>query len=219
MRSTAPPRAAGDIGVHSGLSRLSRKSLQDTRIPRYAIAVIQALRFSEASSELLESLDDAEWTKLLHFCDPARLTLTLGQYCRTSLPDWVRARIDQNYRDNAERFAKLESALLEVADHFTAENIEFVLLKGSAHSREFTPNPLLRTIGDIDILVASDEPEPVMEAFAGLSYVERVMARGETKTSIRTTKGLQVDLRVVPPRRLLRNRFAHRCRPALQPLG
>ena len=58
---------------------------------------------------------------------------------------------------------------------------------------------MAETIGDIDILVASAKPEPIMEAFAGLSYVERVMARGDTKTSIRTTKGLQVDLRVVPP--------------------
>jgi DNA polymerase (family 10) len=58
---------------------------------------------------------------------------------------------------------------------------------------------MAETIGDIDILVASAKPEPIMEAFAGLSYVDRVMARGETKTSIRTTKGLQVDLRVVPP--------------------
>ncbi len=55
------------------------------------------------------------------------------------------------------------------------------------------------TIGDIDILVASDQPDPVMEAFANLSYVDRVVARGDTKTSIRTTKGLQVDLRVIPP--------------------
>jgi DNA polymerase (family X) len=58
---------------------------------------------------------------------------------------------------------------------------------------------MAESIGDIDILVASAKPEPVMDAFTGLSYVERVMARGETKTSIRTTKGLQVDLRVVPP--------------------
>jgi DNA polymerase (family 10) len=57
---------------------------------------------------------------------------------------------------------------------------------------------MAETIGDIDILVASDDPGPMMEAFAGLSYVDRVIARGETKTSIRTTKGLQVDLRVVP---------------------
>jgi DNA polymerase (family 10) len=57
---------------------------------------------------------------------------------------------------------------------------------------------MAETIGDIDILVASDKPGPVMEAFSGLSYVDRVIARGDTKTSIRTTKGLQVDLRVVP---------------------
>jgi DNA polymerase (family 10) len=58
---------------------------------------------------------------------------------------------------------------------------------------------MAETIGDIDILVASDTPGPVMEAFAHLSYADGVIARGETKTSIRTTKGLQVDLRVIPP--------------------
>jgi DNA polymerase (family 10) len=58
---------------------------------------------------------------------------------------------------------------------------------------------MAETIGDIDILVASDTPDPMMEAFANLSFVDRVLARGETKTSIRTTKGLQVDLRVIPP--------------------
>ena len=55
------------------------------------------------------------------------------------------------------------------------------------------------TIGDIDLLVASEQPTEVMEAFGKLSYVDRVMARGETKSSILTTKGLQVDLRVIEP--------------------
>ena len=58
---------------------------------------------------------------------------------------------------------------------------------------------MVETIGDIDVLVASETPSPVMEAFAGLPYATEVIARGETKTSIRTTNGLQVDLRVVPP--------------------
>jgi DNA polymerase (family 10) len=58
---------------------------------------------------------------------------------------------------------------------------------------------MAETIGDIDILVASKEPKSVMEAFVNLSYVDRVVARGDTKTSIRTTKGLQVDLRVIEP--------------------
>jgi DNA polymerase (family 10) len=58
---------------------------------------------------------------------------------------------------------------------------------------------MAETIGDIDILVASRNAPSVMDAFVNLSYVERVIASGETKTSIRTTKGLQVDLRVIEP--------------------
>ncbi len=55
------------------------------------------------------------------------------------------------------------------------------------------------TIGDIDLLVASEHPVPVMDVFVSLPMVDRVIAHGETKSSIRTTKGLQVDLRVIPP--------------------
>jgi DNA polymerase (family 10) len=55
------------------------------------------------------------------------------------------------------------------------------------------------TIGDIDLLVAAEKPVPVMEAFTSMRYVDRVLARGETKSSVLTTKGLQVDLRVVEP--------------------
>src|ERR671918_684870 len=55
------------------------------------------------------------------------------------------------------------------------------------------------TIGDIDLLVASEEAEPVMDAFTSMPYAARVLARGSTKSSILTTKGLQVDLRVVEP--------------------
>jgi DNA polymerase (family 10) len=55
------------------------------------------------------------------------------------------------------------------------------------------------TIGDVDILATAGDSGPLMAAFAGLPVAAEVIARGETKTSIRTVKGLQVDLRVVPP--------------------
>ncbi|WP_119730690.1 DNA polymerase/3'-5' exonuclease PolX [Thermomonospora amylolytica] len=55
------------------------------------------------------------------------------------------------------------------------------------------------TIGDLDVLAASRDPEPIMAAFAGLPHVTEVIARGDKKTSVRTARGLQVDLRVVPP--------------------
>ena len=55
------------------------------------------------------------------------------------------------------------------------------------------------TIGDVDVLAASTDPGPIMEAFTALPIAAEVIARGDKKTSIRTAKGLQVDLRVVPP--------------------
>ncbi|MEU5310951.1 DNA polymerase/3'-5' exonuclease PolX [Streptomyces sp. NPDC021562] len=55
------------------------------------------------------------------------------------------------------------------------------------------------TIGDIDVLVAARRPAPVMRAFTALPYVTEVIGQGEKKTSVRTDRGLAVDLRVVPP--------------------
>ncbi|GAA2896549.1 DNA polymerase/3'-5' exonuclease PolX [Streptomyces mexicanus] len=55
------------------------------------------------------------------------------------------------------------------------------------------------TIGDIDVLTAAADPGPLMRAFTELPYVSEVVAHGEKKTSVRTTRGLSVDLRVVPP--------------------
>jgi DNA polymerase (family 10) len=56
---------------------------------------------------------------------------------------------------------------------------------------------MAETIGDVDLLVASDRPERVMDAFVGYGTVARVLANGPTKSSIVTTSGLQVDLRVI----------------------
>ena len=57
------------------------------------------------------------------------------------------------------------------------------------------------TVRDLDLLVAADEAEPVMARFRQLSPVAKVLLSGATKTAIRTDKGLQVDLRVLPPER------------------
>jgi len=55
------------------------------------------------------------------------------------------------------------------------------------------------TVGDVDVLAASLEPEPLMQALRTWSGTAETIVGGTKKTSIRTTTGLQVDLRVVPP--------------------
>jgi DNA polymerase (family 10) len=57
------------------------------------------------------------------------------------------------------------------------------------------------TIGDIDLLAASEAPPAVMRAFVGHPRVAEVLLGGETKTSVRLHNGLQVDLRVLEPER------------------
>ena len=53
------------------------------------------------------------------------------------------------------------------------------------------------TIGDIDMLVVTDAPQKVSEFFANLPNVERVIAKGSTKSTVELAEGIQCDLRVV----------------------
>lgn len=57
---------------------------------------------------------------------------------------------------------------------------------------------LRETVGDLDFIVASTEPEPVMNWFVAQQGVQEVTAHGLTKSSVRFESGLQADLRVVP---------------------
>jgi DNA polymerase (family 10) len=55
------------------------------------------------------------------------------------------------------------------------------------------------TVHDLDLLAASTDPAAVNRAFAELPQVAEVAALGDTKASVRTRDGLQVDLRTVRP--------------------
>ncbi len=58
------------------------------------------------------------------------------------------------------------------------------------------------TIGDLDLLVAASakDARAISDAFVKLEPVADVQVQGETKTSIRTGDGVQVDLRIVEPK-------------------
>lgn len=54
------------------------------------------------------------------------------------------------------------------------------------------------TIGDIDVLCSSDDPPSAHAAFRAMPGVVKVLVSGETKTSVVTDRGVQVDLRTLP---------------------
>ena len=74
-------------------------------------------------------------------------------------------------------------------------------LRAQAPQAEITPVGSLRrgceTCGDLDILAAG-APASIMDAFTAYKLVERVLARGETKSSVLVWGGFQADLRLVP---------------------
>lgn len=53
------------------------------------------------------------------------------------------------------------------------------------------------TIGDVDLLIASDNATPIMDTFVNMENVARILGHGSTKSSVELLSGLQVDVRVL----------------------
>ncbi len=82
-----------------------------------------------------------------------------------------------------------EEIIRELRTHPAAEQVE---VGGSIRRMK-------ETIGDIDILAASNKPDELINAFVNLSLVKSILAKGTTRASVLTEANLQIDLRVVSP--------------------
>jgi DNA polymerase (family X) len=86
------------------------------------------------------------------------------------------------------------------ADQIVADLREHMAKCKSIEQLEFTGSYRRgkETIGDLDILVVSDDVNEVMDRLGKYPEITQTLARGDTKMSIRVASGLQIDLRVVP---------------------
>jgi len=85
-------------------------------------------------------------------------------------------------------YPQIESIVLQLKQF---KEVKKIIAAGSVRRMK-------ETIGDLDILVVSENPKPIMDYFVNLTDVFQVVAHGETKSAIRLKNGLDVDLRVVP---------------------
>ncbi len=53
------------------------------------------------------------------------------------------------------------------------------------------------TVGDVDVLIVGQNNKKIMDVFVSMNDVAKVLAHGESKSSVRLSNGLQVDTRVV----------------------
>lgn len=70
------------------------------------------------------------------------------------------------------------------------KSVKSVVFAGSLRRKK-------ETVRDIDILAISDNETEIMNAFTSLPQAQTILAKGDTKSSIRTKAGLQIDCRVV----------------------
>lgn len=139
-------------------------------LPPHLETVLAALNFGDARRERLREIPDADWEGLLGLCDRMRLTLPLGQACGDAVPGWVRSRIEQNVRDNRQRFARITNEYSEVARTLKAADADHLVLKG------FTlwPDPLesvrYRTQSDIDLFLPPEDLLRGRDALAAAGY-------------------------------------------------
>ncbi|RLV09851.1 DNA polymerase/3'-5' exonuclease PolX [Streptomyces griseocarneus] len=141
---------------------------------------------------LYEELGVSSVTQLLQALDGRRLRDLKGFGEKT----------EANIRHGIELMQKagdriLLGAAMDTAEQIVAELSQVEGCEGCAYAGSL--RRMRETIGDIDILVAAERSAPFMEAFRELPDTAETIVSGRKKTSVRNTKGLQIDLRVLPP--------------------
>jgi len=103
------------------------------------------------------------------------------------------ARMRQGQGDSAERTPI--SVALPLAERVISQLTELPDVSHASYCgslRRFS-----ETVGDIDIVVVTENAATVMAAVTQLPVVDRVLVHGDSKTSVVTRRGTQIDVRVV----------------------
>ena len=163
-------------------SRVPPGLLQVLELPGLGPKTVQVL-WEQAS---IESIDD--------------LKKAIDDGSLLSLPRMGQKTID-NIRDSIE-FAASSAGRIRLGDAMPVAEwiVDELASTGACRTIEIAGS-LRRgqeTIGDIDILVDTDEPAIVSDRFTSLDGIQKILAAGSTKCSIRLEEGIQVDLRIIP---------------------
>jgi len=145
---------------------------------------------------------------------PKTVARLYGDLGIRTLDELERAARDGRIRDMKGMGAKKEALILQALEeqrrfvgrrltaeaHDTAAGLIAALREHAPEAQISMVGSLRRgceTCGDLDILAAG-APPTVMDAFTNYTLVERILAHGDTKSSVRIWGGFQADLRLVP---------------------
>jgi len=153
---------------------------------------------------------------------PRKAKLLYDRLRVTSLSALAQAAREHRIREVPGMGAKTEANILQELDRLSQRNVRLPLYvawplaervahglrvaldggKGVGGAALVEPAGSIRrrreTVGDIDLLVASDDPERVLRAVRDLPLTREVVASGSTKITFLTREQFQVDVRIVP---------------------
>ena len=139
-------------------------------IPPYVNALLSALSFQNPHPELLRTLNDAEWEKLLVFGDQMHLTIPLVRSWNGHCPGWVISRVDRNIADNAQRFEMIKKTYAEIAQAFSEAEVDHLVLKGFTKSPDYAPDPSHRIQSDIDLFCPRENIFRARDVLVAMGY-------------------------------------------------
>ena len=196
----------GDLEKIPGVGKATAEKVQDI------IETGTTPRYEELKSRIPDSLTD-----LLQIPDigPSTVRMLWKKLGITSMADLAQAAKDHRIRDETSLGEKGEEQILRNMETRTgghrlslgevlpmAEDV-IARLKQTGLVKQISEGGSLRrrkdTIGDIDLVAETSDPNALSEAFAELPQVQRVIESGGTMTSVLTRSGLRMDLRVAEP--------------------
>ena len=174
---------------------LSRLEDLAEEIPRSLVDLVKLDGVGpKKAKKLWESLDVKTVDELEEALNAEKVQALEG-FGTTSVQKILRAIED--FRRYSGRFllSQVDDLIGPLVEHIReAKGVQRIEVAGSYRRRK-------ETIGDVDLLVQADLPAPdVMECFSTFESVERVDLAGDTRRAVVLRSGLEVDLRVIPPR-------------------
>ncbi len=178
-----------DTGVLTRLEELAEE------IPRSLVNLVKLDGVGpKKAKKLWESLDVKTVDELEDALSAGKVQELEG-FGATSVQKILRAIED--YRRYSGRFllSQVDDLIGPLLEHMRGTaGVQRIEVAGSYRRRR-------DTIGDVDLLVQAEFPAPdVMERFTTFGSVDRVDLEGETRGAVVLRSGLEVDLRIFPPR-------------------
>lgn len=128
------------------------------KLPTAFAALLACLRYEPEQKAKAPSLTAREWEEVIQQASAARITPLLYDRLRTRqwlalLPAACCTRLARHYQKSATHNLQLLTQALRVLDALQLAGVPAILLKGLHLANFVYPEPAIRTMGDVDLLV------------------------------------------------------------------